>query len=255
MQAETSVLSRLRVGLGTLVAIDAEADAGGTRARGLEAAYRAVRFVEQLMHPTRNDSDVARLNAFPRGLVTIHPWTFEVLKLCRQLSRLSDGVFDPCLPTSSGRMRDIELVGNSGVIVHTPIQLDLGGIAKGYAVDRAVEALRGEGCAGGMVNAGGDLAVFGPQPRRIVCRGSESDQLIELHETALATSIVCSAARPSEHRGHYHGVSGVSASRGSVCVLASSAAAADALTKCLLWCDRAASEQLLAHFAARRFDA
>lgn len=255
MQAESSVLSRLRVGLGTLVAIEAEADDGGISARGLEAAYRAVRCVEQLMHPTRNGSDVARLNAFPRGLVTVHPWTFEVLELCVQLSRVSGGVFDPCLPASSGRMRDIELVGNGGVIVHTPVQLDLGGIAKGYAVDRAVEALRAEGCAGGMVNAGGDLAVFGPQPRRIVCRASEWGRVIELHEAALATSVVCSAARPSEHRGHYHGVSGASALRGSVCVLASSAAAADALTKCLLWCDRAASEEMLARFAARRLDA
>jgi FAD:protein FMN transferase len=255
MHATTSVLSRLRIGLGTLVAIDAEAADGATAARGLEAAYQAIRCVEQLMHPTRNHSDVARLNASPRGLVTVHPWTFEVLELCLQLSRLSDGVFDPCLPASGGRMRDIELVGNGGVFLHTPIRLDLGGVAKGYAVDRAVEALRAEGCEGGMVNAGGDLAVFGPQPRQIVCSGSESGQVIELREAALATSVVCAAERPSEHRGHYHGVSGISASHGSVCVLASSAAAADALTKCLLWCDRAAGEEMLAHFAARRLDA
>jgi FAD:protein FMN transferase len=255
MQATTSVLSRLRAGLGTLVAIDAEADNGETSARALEAGYQAVRCVEQLMHPTRGGSDVARLNAFPRDLVSVHPWTFEVLELCMRLHELSDGVFDPCLPASSGRMGDIELVGDAEVIVYAPIQLDLGGIAKGYAVDRALEALRAEGCTGGLVNAGGDLAVFGPHPRRIMCRGSDAGRVIELREAALATSVVCAAARPSEHRGHYHGVSGAAASGGSVCVLARSAAAADALTKCLLWCDRAASEEMLAHFAARRLDA
>lgn len=255
MQAPTSVLSRLRVGLGTLVAIDAETDNGEAGARALEAAYQAVRRVERLMHPTRNESDVARLNNFPRGLVTVHRWTFEVLELCMQLRDLSDGAFDPCLPATSGRLRDIELVGDGGVIVHAPIQLDLGGVAKGYAVDRAVEALRAEGCEGGLVNAGGDLCVFGPHPRRIVCRNSDPGRVVELREAALATSVVCAAARPSEHRGHYHGVSGASASRGSVCVVARSAAAADALTKCLLWCDRGTGEQILAHFDARRLDA
>jgi thiamine biosynthesis lipoprotein len=255
MQAPTSVLSRLRVGLGTLVAIDAEADDAQTSARALEAAYQAVRCVEQLMHPARRDSDVARLNAVPRGLVTVDPWTYEVLELCMQLSDHSDGVFDPCLPAASGRLRDIELLGDGRVIVHAPIRLDLGGVAKGYAVDRAVEALRAEGCEGGLVNAGGDLSVFGPSARRIVCRGSDSDRVIDLREAALATSVACAAARPSEHRGHYHGVSGTSASRGSVCVVARSAAAADGLTKCLIWCDRAAGEELLAHFGARRLDA
>jgi thiamine biosynthesis lipoprotein len=256
MQTATSVLSRLRVGLGTLVAIDAEADDRATGARALEAAHQAVRCVERLMHPAREGSDVARLNTVPRGPVTVHPWTLEVLALCMRLNDLSDGVFDPCLPATSGRMRDIELVGEGAVIVHAPIQLDLGGVAKGYAVDRAVEALRAEGCEGGLVNAGGDLAVFGPNPRRIVYGVSKSrGRVVELHEAALATSVVGCAARPTGHRGHYHGVSGGSASSGTVSVLARSAAAADALTKCLLWCDGAAADEILAHFDARRLDA
>jgi thiamine biosynthesis lipoprotein len=255
LQAATSVLSRLRLGLGTLVAIDAEADDGETAARALEAAFQAVQSVERLMHPTRNGSDVARLNAAPRGPVTVHPWTFEVLDLCMQLNGLSQGVFDPCLPASSGRMRDLELITGGSVLVHASIGLDLGGVAKGYAVDRAIEALRTAGCKAGLVNAGGDLAVFGPRPRRIVRRGQDPGHAVELRDAALATSVVGGASRPPEHRGHYHGVSGASASRGSVCVLARSAAAADALTKCLLWCDRAAGEEILAHFGARRLDA
>jgi len=47
------------------------------------------------------------------------------------------------------------------VIPHAPVHIDLGGIAKGYAVDRALMALRTAGCRGALVNAGGDLAVFG----------------------------------------------------------------------------------------------
>jgi len=255
MRAATAVLSRLRVGLGTLVAIDAEADDGETAARALESAYHAVQSVERLMHPTRSGSDVARLNASPGGYVAVHPWTSEVLDLCMQLNGLSHGVFDPCLPASSGRMRDLELLSGGGVLVHASIRLDLGGVAKGYAVDRAIEALRTAGCEAGLVNAGGDLAVFGPRPRRIVCRGQDPGYTVELRDAALATSVVGGASRPPEHRGHYHGVSGASASCGSVCVVAGSAAAADALTKCLLWCDHVTGEEILAHFGGRRLDA
>jgi len=252
MQAATSILSRLRIGLGTLIAIDAEADDGAIAARALEAAFQAVQRVEHLMHPTRNGSDIARLSASPCGLVTVHPWTFEVLELCVQLNDLSHGVFDPCLPASSGSMRDIELLGDGAVVVHAPIQLDLGGVAKGYAVDRAIDALRAAGCDAGLVNAGGDLAVYGPRARRIVCRGPDPRPVVELRDAALATSSVGAASRPPEHRGHYHGVSGAPALHGSVSVIAESAAAADALTKCLFWCDSVGGQELLAHFAARR---
>ena len=47
------------------------------------------------------------------------------------------------------------------------IRIDLGGIAKGFAVDRALDVLRGRGLVRGLVNAGGDLAAFGPEPELV----------------------------------------------------------------------------------------
>jgi thiamine biosynthesis lipoprotein ApbE len=75
---------------------------------------------------------------------------------------------------------------------HRGVSIDLGGIAKGFAVDRAIEALRHHGIADGMVNAGGDLAVFGARrhlvdirdprhPHRPMCR-------VVLSNAALASS-------------------------------------------------------------------
>ncbi len=72
------------------------------------------------------------------------------------------------------------------------VKIDLGGIAKGFAVDRAVEALHRHRIAAGLVNAGGDLRVFGPrshvidvrdprQPDRRICR-------VALCNAALASS-------------------------------------------------------------------
>lgn len=254
MQADPYVLSRLRVAFGTFVAVDAESDDPGIAARGLAAAYEVMHSVERLMHPLRAGSDLARLSACPAGTsLAVHPWTFEVLELCRQLSSASKGIFDPCLPACAGRLSDLRLLSGSRVRPAARLRIDLGGVAKGYAVDRAIEALRNAGCSGGLVNAGGDLAVFGPRARRILCRQlGDSNLGIELRDAALATSAIGDPGRPSGHRGHYHGVRGELATAGSISVIARRAAVADALTKCLLWCDPACEAALLRRFGARR---
>ncbi len=254
MQAAPHVRSRLRIGFGTFLAIDAESDDPDIAAHGIEAAFDAMRIVERLMHPTRADGDLAPLSAIAENrCLAVHPWTWEVLDLCRHLNEASQGIFDPCLPASVGRMRDVDLLPGSRVRLNAPLRLDLGGVAKGYAVDRAIDALRRAGCVGGLVNAGGDLAAFGPRPRRIVCRGFGTTGLaMELRDAALATSAVGDPSRPSEHRGHYHGVSGQFASAGRIGVIARRATVADALTKCLLWCDRASADELLGRFDAGR---
>jgi thiamine biosynthesis lipoprotein len=138
------------------------------------------------------------------------------------------------------------------VIPHKPLHIDLGGIAKGYAVDRALAALRAAGCRGGLVNAGGDLAVFGNRARAIVVRDqTEGDRVIELENAALATSDVCNAARPAEHNGYYHGVTRREIRSGKISVSAARAAVADALTKCLLAIPREMHAALLESFDAR----
>lgn len=103
-------ISRLRVGLGTLVAVDAQASTERIAQRGIAAAFDAVAMVEQLMHPTRPGSDLAALRDCPRGVpLPVHPWTWEVLEICRHLNRVSHGIFDPCLPESAARITDLEL--------------------------------------------------------------------------------------------------------------------------------------------------
>jgi FAD:protein FMN transferase len=84
------------------------------------------------------------------------------------------------------------LPANRVRFAHRSVRIDLGGIAKGFAVDRAVEALYRHGIAEGLVNAGGDLSAFGPrshavdvrdprQPDRPMCR-------IAVNNAALASS-------------------------------------------------------------------
>jgi FAD:protein FMN transferase len=248
--------SRLRIGLGTFVAVDAEASALLTAQLGIAAAFDAVTQVETLMHPTRAGSDLAALHACPQGVaLRIHAWTWEVLDICQHLHRLSHGVFDPCLPESTARITDLELTESRSVVPHAPVSIDLGGIAKGYAADRALDALRASGCEGGLVNVGGDLAVFGACSHEIICRGRRGgNAIVELRNAALATSDAGHESRPAEHRGYYHGADRGAVVSGRVTIMAASAAVADALTKCLLIGDRVLNQRLLDAFGAQQID-
>ena len=246
------VISRLRVGLGGLIAVETEASTHAIAEAAITTAFEAIAMVDRTMHPHRPGSDLVTLaNADLGRWVEIHPWTWEVLQLCQMLNTCSAGVFEPCLDEAPGRMRDMEFMAPRGVRVCERVRIDLGGIAKGYAVDRALAALKAAGCTAGIVNAGGDLAVFGERARLILCRFSEGSGFMPLKDAALATSDVQALDRPAEHRGYYHGVRRGVVSDGHASVCAPRAVLADALTKCVLLCERKDVRAVLEHFRAR----
>src|SRR4051794_27429920 len=156
---------RARPALGTIV----EMRAAGVpvSAHAFDRAFAAVERVHSLMSRQKRDSDVARINrALPGTLTTIDPWTFDVLRRAKELHAATDGLFDcAASPSRGGTLRDLEIVARRGVMLHRRLELTLDGIAKGYAVDRAVDALRAHGITTGAVNAGGDLRVFGEEPQ------------------------------------------------------------------------------------------
>lgn len=226
-------------------------------ASALERAFAAIARIETLMHPTRPGSDLARINALEGAAsVPVDPDTWEVLELAHRLHEASAGVFDPCLPQAPGCMDDVRLIAPDRVSCRARVALDLGGIAKGYAVDRAIEALSAAGCPRGLVNAGGDLRVLGSEtvwlreahgPAGSGGRGALTP--LALHDAALAVSELEATARPSEHRGYYRRGAPLSACCTYAAVGASRAAVADALTKCVLL--GAAPRELLETFDAR----
>jgi thiamine biosynthesis lipoprotein len=229
-------VSRMRIALGTFVAVEAEAPTREQTERGIFRAFAAIAQVDRLMHPFRDGSDLAMLGRQPPGVsLEIHPWTWEVLDLSRRLAEWSKGTFDPCLGSAPGRMSDIDLTCRNQVIAHAPVHIDLGGIAKGFAIDRAIDAVRSAGCEGALVNAGGDIAAFGHRIHPVVRITPDGEGcLIELTDAAVATSDTGQLNRPTEHRGYYHGADRRRRVTGSVTVMARSAAVADALTKCAL---------------------
>jgi FAD:protein FMN transferase len=107
---------------------------------------------------------------------------------------LPRGRRDELLPSSRSATSDaIELVAGCRVRFHAPgLTIDLGGIAKGFAVDRAIETLRAHGLSSGVVNAGGDLAAFGPTPETICIRDPRDPRRllcqVALRDHALAST-------------------------------------------------------------------
>jgi thiamine biosynthesis lipoprotein len=253
---------RLRIALGTWVAIEASGVAGpddrvaGETAQAIDAAYAAISAVEAEMHPTRPGSDLARINAAPLDTpVEVQPDTWHLLKLSQRLHRLTDGIFDPCLPSHAGRLQDLEISPKEPLLIcHAPVQLDLGGIAKGHAIDQAIEKLSSLGCTSGLVNAGGDLRVFGDRHETILLRRGAGTRAyfrpIDLTNAALAVSDLDALEWPAEHQGYYSRV-GPTTSLRYAAVVAKDAVTADALTKCVLLCPIDTTERVLRELEAR----
>ncbi len=256
------VVERMRPLLGTFVTIRAQADASLTheqREAAIGKAFRAIERVERLMSFHRSDSDIGRLNrAQPGSSLRVRRWTHVVLREALRLNEVSGGAFDcnvggalvragllPRLRANLARRglpmrKAIALASGGRVTLKHRVSLDLGGIAKGFAVDQAVRVLRDHGVQGGLVNAGGDLRVFGPSPQAVWVRcpsAPDKQHLIgHLRNGAVATSasyfmpdagrdgVIASAI---VHPAHGRRLPLV----GSVSVVAKSCMQADALTK------------------------
>ena len=159
--------------------------------RAVEAAFAAVEQVDRDMSLYRPESDIGRLNRLvAQQEMTIRDSTAAVLREALRVAQASHGALDVTISPLLARWgfhgirqeapgpQQLEAAlalvdyrhvhfddGNGTVRLARPgVQLDFGGIAKGYAVDLAVEALRQDGVRQGMVNAGGDLRLLGAHP-------------------------------------------------------------------------------------------
>lgn len=239
----------------------------------MEAAFAAIERVERLMSVHDPESELSRVNenALHRA-VEVSEETFEVLRRGLDMARESEGAFDftvaPLLArwgllpdhlrrSGRGTWLDVQLLPRQRVRFTKPLAIDLGGIAKGFAVDAAIERLRHWQVASALVNAGGDLRVFGPESFVIHLRHPNRQLLrtrsLRIHEEALATSSPCftqrrSHGRPVSHLVNPHDRSPITGGI-SITVRARECWLADALTK-IVMNKPALAERLLARHAA-----
>jgi len=205
--------------MGTPVAITIVAPNADETKKALSLAFIEIRRIEDLMSIYKEDSEVSILNrdAFCGDA---SPELIHVIKTAGYYSELSKGAFDitvlPILdlwqekanegifPTDAEISRSLELVNYRNIVVEDRglrfkkggMRLTLAGIAKGYAVDIAIEALRREGIRHALVNAGGDIRALGEKARGIPWRIAVRDpkdkrrsaSIVKLCGEAIATS-------------------------------------------------------------------
>lgn len=219
-------MKETRACLGTIVEITvADQDKPHKIVKGaMEKAFAEIRRIENTLSKFNPQSDISRINvrAYTQP-VEASPETIRLIKKSIVLSQLTDGAFDitilPLMEIWSFSAKDkqplpeteplklaLSKVGYQNIkianqekavfLTQQGMALDLGGIAKGYAVDRAVAVLKQEGLKNVLVNAGGDIYALGRHSGnkswRIAVQHPRKQEAIlavlELQDRAIATS-------------------------------------------------------------------
>lgn len=200
---------RCRPLLGTFVEIRAKGLPTVDLHSAVSKAFLMIERIDALMSYHKNTSELSDLNARAHiSPVEVSEETYEVLKFAKHLFQLSQGAFDITVgrhlekwgilsehdtPASEvGTCEDMILNYDRTVTFNCPLRIDLGGVAKGFAVDKAIEVLKSCGVKSALVNAGGDLRAFGSRAYEIVFRDPNSPDSfagsLQLDEGAIATS-------------------------------------------------------------------
>ena len=258
------VVRRCRPWLGTFVEIAADSP------EAIEAGFAAIAHVHARMSFHEAGSDLSALRDAAAGdIVAVDCETVTVLRLATRLYEESDGLFDVTIGRQlvvsgflprlsahplrhfSGTAADTEIVSDTQIICHRPVLIDLGGIAKGHAVDLAVAAMQAAGAEQGIVNASGDLRVFGPEAETIWLRAANGAlaSSIDVCNFALATSsnlLFRRTVRGSQASPHFGPSRKPVLSDHAITILAPTCAFADAMTK-IAMADPTRAEIMLAH--------
>jgi len=160
---------------------------------GIAAAFIEVDRIERRLSVYRPESALARLNRFgQKGFVRLDPEILEILSEALRYAEASGGAYDPtagplvslwgfgpgkrnpspppdeaiqaCLRSVGYRELKVDTEKGHLQFLQKGMSLNLGGIAKGYAVDRAVQVLKDYGLQRGLVNFGSTLYAWGSPP-------------------------------------------------------------------------------------------
>ena len=236
----------------------------------IERAFREILRLDEVMSNYKPDSDLGRLNRSTHFQAqTVPPDLYRVIDESLKYSRLSNGKFDITVgplvdfwkavmrgerqPALAQERKLQRCVGYKNIVLFPPdrvefrsacLQIDLGAIGKGYAVDRAVEVLRSNGISRALINAGGSTIYgMGSPPKgaawtvRLRDPSAQINPEVKLHGNSVSTSEQSSLSLlENKPAGHI-----VDPARGTpvrtsftVSVVAKTATASDALSTTLL---------------------
>jgi FAD:protein FMN transferase len=183
-QAHPLLIKGMRTAMGTFVTITVASPDRESARNGMRLAFQEIERVAGLMSVHKADSEISRLNSCG-FLADASPDTRAVIQRAVHFSVLSAGAFDTTIlpvlklwesgakqeavPTEEELKRTLELVGSRKISVQgcrvsfarQGMGITLAGIAKGYAVDRAIEVLSENHIKHALVNGGGDIRALG----------------------------------------------------------------------------------------------
>jgi thiamine biosynthesis lipoprotein len=206
--------------MGTRISVEVELDDPQQAKACMDQVFTEMRRIDALMSPYKPDSELARLNReAARRPVPVSRELFDLIRRAQTISEWSDGAFDITF-ASAGFLYDyrrrrhpdaVRLQQAVAVIDYRQLQLDtatvsigfarpgvkidLGGIAKGHAVDKGIAILRHCGVQNGLVTAGGDSRILGDKGGRPWMMGVRHPRdpkgvavVLPLSDTAISTS-------------------------------------------------------------------
>jgi thiamine biosynthesis lipoprotein len=218
---EQETYSQTRSLMDTTVTITVVSSNETSAIKIIDRAFEKINYVDELMNNYDNNSEISALNT--EGEITsADPELVGVISRSKYYSEKSSGAFDisiqPILdlwaskyapggtyqpPTSDEINETLLFVNYSAIMVeennvsmNNGMKITLGGIAKGYAVDAAIESLINDGISSGFVNAGGDGRYIGTKPDGTQWRiglqnpdkSEEAVTIMNIRDAAVATS-------------------------------------------------------------------
>lgn len=182
-----NITKRTKFLMGTLIEIVIQEPSNDLAQKAISASFNEISRLEKILSTYLPNSELSKFNSLAGGEIKI-PVSPDLLKVIQRgvyWGTLSNGAIDISIgpavklwefksetpsPPDVGELKkvsefinykDIIIDGNSIGLKKTGMSLNLGSIAKGYAVDQAIKNLKKMGIKSGLVNAGGDLMAFG----------------------------------------------------------------------------------------------
>lgn len=211
---EIKTIKRTQILLGTVVEIQVRDDDKKAE-DAISKAFEEMKRIDDLFTTFNDQSPVFKINNQIDTIFKVDADVYNLIVLCDSITKLSDGCFDVslyniikvwgfdsdnlCVPAKyeidSALMfsgwNNIKILAEDKIFKKKKIELNFGAIAKGYAVDKAIEVLRNSEIKEALVNAGGEISVIGnnwtvgiQHPRKI----NSIIKKIKLNENTIATS-------------------------------------------------------------------
>ncbi len=210
--------------MGTLFTLTLFAPDEATAGTSAQAAFHRIDALEDIMSDYQADSELMLLCDQPAGKpVPVSADLFDVLQRAQQIAELSEGAFDPTVgpyvrlwrfarkrkvlaaPAEMAaakaavgwRKLRLDARARTVTLLVPNMRLDLGGIAKGYSADQALQLLKGRGLPRALVAASGDIAIGDPPPGQrgwkvgitpIGARTNQVARTVLLRNAAISTS-------------------------------------------------------------------